>query len=129
VFIINNCQNITFIRHTGLLIIVWALLPLSNVTIHYLKWGFKTRGVTVYLGNSIFDDSIGGQKPNTFVSRVEGTCKEFSWSRGLGIEHSPIKTRSSQKKLAGVTKQPCDNDSFATNCGALRAPKAITRDK
>jgi hypothetical protein len=47
VCIINNDQNITFLGHTGLLIIVWALWPLNNVTIHYLKWGFKTRGVTI----------------------------------------------------------------------------------
>jgi hypothetical protein len=24
--------------------------------------------------------------------------KEYAWSRGLGIEHSPIKTRSARKK-------------------------------
>jgi hypothetical protein len=29
-----------------LLIIVWALWHLSNVTIHYLIWGLKIRGVT-----------------------------------------------------------------------------------
>jgi hypothetical protein len=42
VFIINNDKKITFIGHTGPLIIVWALKPLSIVTIHYLKWGFET---------------------------------------------------------------------------------------
>jgi hypothetical protein len=46
VFIINNDQNITFLGHTGHLIIVWELMPLNIVTIHYLKWGFKTWGVT-----------------------------------------------------------------------------------
>ena len=53
VFIINNDQNITFLGHTSPLIIVWALNPLSIVTIHYLKWGFETWGVTSpppYLG-------------------------------------------------------------------------------
>jgi hypothetical protein len=39
-------ENITCLGHTGLLIIVWAPWPLSIVTIHYLKWGFKTWGVT-----------------------------------------------------------------------------------
>jgi len=67
----------------------------------------------VYLGNFVFDDSIGGGKPNTSASRVEGIGKEFAWSRSFGIEHSPIKTCSSQKKLPGVTSQTCDNDSFA----------------
>jgi hypothetical protein len=46
VFIINNDQIITFLGHTIPLIIVWALRPLIIVTIHYLKWGFKTWGVT-----------------------------------------------------------------------------------
>ena len=42
VFIINNDQNITFLGHIGLLIIVWALTPLNILTIHYVNWGFKT---------------------------------------------------------------------------------------
>ena len=42
VFIIINDQNITFLGHTGPSLIVWALWPLSIVTIHYLKWGFET---------------------------------------------------------------------------------------
>jgi hypothetical protein len=46
VFIINNDQNITFLGHTGPLIIFWALMPLGIVTIHYFKWGFETWGVT-----------------------------------------------------------------------------------
>jgi hypothetical protein len=46
VFIINTEQNITFLRNTCLLIIVWELWPLNNVNIHYLIWGLKTWGVT-----------------------------------------------------------------------------------
>jgi hypothetical protein len=51
VFIINNDQNITFLGHIGPLIIVWALKPLIIVTIHYLKWGFKTQG---YIPSPLF---------------------------------------------------------------------------
>jgi hypothetical protein len=83
----------------------------------------------VYLGKFVYDDPIGGGKANTSGTRVEGTGKEFAWSRGLGIEHSPIKTRSSRKKLAGVTNQTCDIDPSATDCGALRAMKALAREK
>jgi hypothetical protein len=46
VFIIIYDQNITFPGHIGPLIIVWSLRSLSIVTIHYLKRGFKTWGVT-----------------------------------------------------------------------------------
>jgi hypothetical protein len=107
---------------SSLSVVLDSLLP-------FIRDHKSTVPLLVYLGNFVFDDSIGGGKPSTSVSRVEGTGKEFAWSRGLGIEHSPIKTRSSQKKLAGVTNQTCDIDSSATDCGALRAMKALARDK
>jgi hypothetical protein len=44
VFIINDDRNITFLGHTGPLIIVWALRPLNIVSIHYLKWGVQNLG-------------------------------------------------------------------------------------
>jgi hypothetical protein len=75
------------------------------------------------------DDSFVGGKPNASTSRVEGTGKEVAWSRGLGIEHSPIKTRSFGKKLPGVTNQTCVDDSSTMDCGALRAMKALARGK
>jgi hypothetical protein len=40
-------KNITCLGHTSLLIIFWALWPLNIVIIHYLKWAFKTWGVTI----------------------------------------------------------------------------------
>jgi hypothetical protein len=36
----------------------------------------------------------------------EGSGKEFSWSRGLGFEISPIKTRSARKKAESVSTTP-----------------------
>jgi hypothetical protein len=45
VFIINNDKKTTFLGNTDLLIIVWEPWPLNIVTIHYLKWGFKTWGI------------------------------------------------------------------------------------
>jgi hypothetical protein len=70
----------------------------------------STIPLPVYLGKAVFEDSTGGDKPDTTVSRIEGSGKEFAWSRGLGIEHSPIKTRSSRKKLAGGTGPSCETD-------------------
>jgi hypothetical protein len=53
--------------------------------------------------------------------------KEFSWSRGIGVEHSPIKTRSSQKKLAQGVSVTDESVPSSTYSGALRAMKALTR--
>jgi hypothetical protein len=50
----------------------------------------------VYLGNIVYDSSSGGGA-STSRTHTEGAGKEFAWSRGLGIEHSPIKTQSSRK--------------------------------
>jgi hypothetical protein len=60
-----------------------------------------------YLGKAIIEPSLvtGTSTPLKHPKR-EG--KEFSWSRGIGIEHSPIKTRSLRKKLAGLSKQSDD---------------------
>jgi hypothetical protein len=65
VFIINNDQNITFLGHTGPLIIVWALRPLNIVKIHYLKWGFETQGVTlpITIDMSSSSNHFGGTLP------------------------------------------------------------------
>jgi hypothetical protein len=52
VFIINDDRNITFIGHTGPLIIVWALGSLNIVTIHYLKWGVQNLGC--YIPSPLF---------------------------------------------------------------------------
>jgi hypothetical protein len=45
VFIIINDQNITFLGHTGPLIIVWALRTLCMVTIHLFENGGSKTGV------------------------------------------------------------------------------------
>jgi hypothetical protein len=45
----------------------------------------------VYLGK-VVHVSNSGEGDGTSHTHTEGAGKEFSWSRGLGIEHSPIKT-------------------------------------
>jgi hypothetical protein len=52
VFIIINDQNITFLGHTGPLVIVWALRPLSIVTIHYFK--IRVRNLGCYIPSPLF---------------------------------------------------------------------------
>jgi hypothetical protein len=58
----------------------------------------STIQLPVYLGNTCYDDPTSGGKASTSCTRSEGTGKEYAWSRGLGIEHSPIKTQSSRKR-------------------------------
>jgi hypothetical protein len=55
--------------------------------------------------------------------------KEYAWSRGLGVELSPIKTRSSRKKLAQPSPVTDDSVPSSTDSGALRAMKALAREK
>jgi hypothetical protein len=58
----------------------------------------------------------------------EKVGKEYAWSRGLGVETSPIKTRSSRKKSTLATVDPSGQIS-STDGGALRALKALARKK
>jgi hypothetical protein len=55
--------------------------------------------------------------------------KDFAWSRGLGIELSPLKTRSSRKKLAQDSSELIESVPSPTDNGPLRAMKALVREK
>jgi hypothetical protein len=48
------------------------------------------------------------------------------WSRGIGLELSPLKTRSARKKSQTGLKAP-DNSAVVTTQGALRGFKALAR--
>jgi hypothetical protein len=54
--------------------------------------------------------------------------KEYAWSQGLGIEHSPIKTRSARKKST-LDSSTVSVPQSSTEGGALRALKALARSK
>jgi hypothetical protein len=55
--------------------------------------------------------------------------KEYAWSCGLGIEISPIKTRSSRKKIKGGLVPSEGKDISTSDSGALRALKALEKEK
>jgi hypothetical protein len=55
--------------------------------------------------------------------------KDFSWSRGLGLESSPIKTRSAQKKANSAITLPITSTSDSSDLGALRGIKALARSR
>jgi hypothetical protein len=51
----------------------------------------------VYLGNSVIDPGVKSGESSKTCSLAEGVGKEFAWSRGLGIDYSPVKMRSARK--------------------------------
>jgi hypothetical protein len=59
---------------------------------------------------------------------VGETGKEFSWSRGLGIEHSPLKIRSARKK-ASIENVVEPTLQVSIDGGAHRALKALACSK
>jgi hypothetical protein len=109
-------------HESSLSVVLDSLLP-------FIRDNKSVVPLPVYLGNIVYDDSTCGGLDSTSGNHVEGIGKEYAWSRGFGIEHSPIKTRSYRKKLAGLTNQSCDTDLSATDCGALREMKALARKK
>jgi hypothetical protein len=57
--------------------------------------------IPVFLGKEIVSETPDGERASSSKPNTDGKGKEFAWSRGLGVEISPIKTRSSRKKLEG----------------------------
>jgi hypothetical protein len=71
-----------------------SLSAVLDSLIPYLRDNNPPTKLPTYFGNAIFDPStITGEISTTTTILVE-TTKDYSWSRGLGIEYSPIKTRS-----------------------------------
>jgi hypothetical protein len=82
----------------------------------------------VYLGKYVINPSTDDGEASSSHYLVEGAGKEFAWSRVLGIEHSLVKTRSAWKKSATFSSLE-NNPRIATDGGALRALKALSREK
>ena len=55
--------------------------------------------------------------------------KSFAWSRGIASDLSPIKTRSSRKKQVASSSQTDAIIQSSPDIGALRAMKALAREK
>jgi len=71
-----------------------SLSVVPDSLIPYLRDNNTPTQLPTYFGNAIFYPStITGEISTTTTILVE-TTKDYSWSRGLGKEYSPIKTRS-----------------------------------
>jgi hypothetical protein len=102
---------------------IMLLFP-SNITTHPLP--FDSIPIHTYLGNSIIHPNL----PPTIhpsSSNIPSTSEpDPHWSRGIGLELSPLKTRSARKKaLSGL--KASENSATITTQGALRDFKALAR--
>jgi len=71
---------------------------------------------------------VGEGEVNCLCSIAKGVVKNFAWSRGLGLEHSSMKTISARKNFTFVSTLDT-NTHTTTEGGALRALKALARAK
>jgi hypothetical protein len=55
--------------------------------------------------------------------------KSLAWSRGLGMEISPIKTQSARKKVGQTSSATEQHSNSTSDMGALRGMKALARAK
>jgi hypothetical protein len=100
-----------------------SLFP-TITTAHSLP--FDSIPLHTYLGNSIIQPNIPpSNHPSS--SNIPTTSKPNPhWSRGIGLEISPLKTRSARKKkMSGL--EALENYATITNQGALRDFKALAR--
>jgi hypothetical protein len=79
------------------------------------------------LGRDAFDPKVDLGSYSS-CALVKGG-KAFACSRGIGSELSPVKTWSSRKKQVDLSLQNIDCVPTSPNSMALRAMKALTRDK
>jgi hypothetical protein len=80
-----------------------------------------------YLGKRILE-TLGSSKATSSKSLPVRDGKNFVWSRSIALELSPLKTRSSRKKISQPYEITTENTSSNDN-GPLRAMKALPREK
>lgn len=78
----------------------------------------------VYVSRTLEPGGVSGCLDKTRL----GLGKDFTWSKRLGFELSPLKTRSARKK-AELTPLPEVNLTTLTDLGALGGMKALARAK
>lgn len=81
----------------------------------------------IYRGKDIYQSSSGASTSSSIPQDIDK--KSVTWSRGLGVELSPLQTRSSRKKKVDKSAQPSDPTVPAPDGKALRALKALARTK
>jgi hypothetical protein len=84
----------------------------------------------IYRGRSVYHRPEPDGGSGSSGTLVGATGKEYTWSKGLGMETSPIKTRSARKKKeASRLISEGSHLSVINEFGALRGLKALARAK
>jgi len=104
-----------------------SLSSVLNSLIHFIRDPNSFVQLLIFLGKSVITPSVGNAEASCLCSLYDKGRKEFSWSRGLGLEYSHVKTRSTRKK--SFVESQVTIPGTSTECGALRALKALVRAK
>jgi hypothetical protein len=96
-----------------------SLSTVLDSLIPYLRDNSDPTPLPTYLGNRVVNpSSIIGDLGEASNSETE-PVKTYAWSRGLGIEYSPIKTRSTRKKMQATVNSPSVVDPSLLKVGRL----------
>jgi hypothetical protein len=99
-----------------------SLVPLSRES-------FSPIPLPTYIGNTYLAPPSSPGATTSSLTNPTDPPLNYTWSRGLGSDFSPVKTRSTRKKLLRETNPSTVLDSSTTESGALRAVKALARGK
>jgi hypothetical protein len=96
--------------------------------IHFIKDNDQALKLPMFIGRK-FIDRGESSRHSTSKIKVASQGRDFAWSRGLGVEVSPIKTRSNQKLQSQNTVPINDFNPTPSESGPLRAVKPLFREK
>jgi hypothetical protein len=108
-------------EETSLSVVLDSLIP-------FIRDNDANVQLPIYLGKSVIDPVAGKGEASCLRSILVEARKEFAWSKGLGIEHSSVKTKSAQKKSSLESSLDTVSHTY-TKGGALRAMKTLARSK
>jgi hypothetical protein len=81
--------------------------------------------LSTYLGQQVHQQPVMESKLDP-INKSQGNA--MAWSRGIGVELSPLKTRSPRKK-SGQSSVPVTNPATTYDSGLLRGMKALAKAK
>jgi len=106
-----------------------SLSDILGSLIPYLKYSDPPILLPSYFGKALIILVNLSREVNVTPLAEDTNLKDYSWSRGRGIEYSPIKTRSLRKNLQSDLCLPLVEETTTSDRGALRAVKALARSK
>jgi hypothetical protein len=113
-------ENLRRMRHS-LNTVLESLIP-------FIKDNKEAIKLPTFLGRKCLDPVESSEATSSKIKPArEG--KDFAWSRGLGVEISPIKMRSCRKKLSHNSVKISESAPSSSDIGPLRALKALARAK